>query len=477
MIGNQGATSAARRGPREIHYAMTSIRLKLGLTVAAVCGIALAALACAAPPTSLSRDDDATAKKGKNGEEVTTTGLPCDVSEILVKNCQTCHGTTPKTGASVPLVTYEDLTKKFDGERVLDRVQTRIHDKAKPMPPAAKLTDDQLDAIDRWIEGGAERSSASCETGKAPPATQPFECPSPGKVTTLKSPTPFKWTDDSKADRYVCFGVDEKAASKRHAIMMGPMVENLGIVHHVLLFQAPESEPAEPRECEPIAAGSWKMVTGWAPGGGNFELPPEAGFPVEGSTHWVVQVHYNNARGLANQTDNSGYQLCETDELRPNDAGILAFGSMDFAIPPRSNFEVTCDYKLDEKYQGVTFFGASPHMHTQGVSIGTTRIPGGSGTPEVIFEQKPFRFENQENFKLDHKRVAPGDVMRTTCAWKNTTEQTIRFGENTADEMCFNFLAYYPAIPDMTFGPIPIQTWASPSLSLPLIGGPECTSR
>ena len=48
-------------------------------------------------------------------------------------------------------------------------------------------------------------------------------------------------------------------------------------------------------------------------------------------------IHYNNARALQNQSDSSGFQVCETDQLRPNNAGVLAFGSMDFTIPPRTS--------------------------------------------------------------------------------------------------------------------------------------------
>jgi hypothetical protein len=36
--------------------------------------------------------------------------------------------------------------------------------------------------------------------------------------------------------------------------------------------------------------------------------------------------------------------------------------------------------------------------------------------------------------------------------------------------MCFNFLSYYPAIPDETIGPLPIQTWITPSLPVPFLG-------
>src|SRR5262249_27345190 len=143
--------------------------------------------------------------------------------------------------------------------------------------------------------------------------------------------------------------VDEVVASKKHVIALGPMIDNHAIVHHVVLFQANDSMLGDPQPCG-ISVGR-KWITHWAPGGGNFELPPEAGFPVDGTTHWVLQVHYNNAKGLSGQSDESGYQLCETDELRPHDAGVVAFGSVKFAIPPRAaSHTVKCDYKLGPEY-------------------------------------------------------------------------------------------------------------------------------
>jgi hypothetical protein len=256
------------------------------------------------------------------------------------------------------------------------------------------------------------------------------------------------------------------------------MTDNLGIVHHIALFRTAEPVDPEPHECSAFGAGTWTWVTAWAPGGGNLVMPPEAGFPVDENTHWLVQMHYNNAKNAPNQVDDSGYQLCETEQLRPNDAGVLAFGSRRFKIPPRTAaYTRRCDYTLGDRYRGVTFFSAFPHMHLRGTRIGTELLPGGTGAPQTVFEQNPFNFENQANFPLDHVAVNPGDVMRTRCTWKNTEDRTLDFGENTGDEMCFNFLAYYPAIADRSLGPIPLQSWLTPSLDdVPaFLGGPDCT--
>ena len=45
--------------------------------------------------------------------------------------------------------------------------------------------------------------------------------------------------------------------------------------------------------------------------------------------------------------------------------------------------------------------------------------------------------------------------MRTRCVFKNPTDSTVKFGEGTGDEMCFNFIGYYPNIPDRTLSASP----------------------
>lgn len=466
---------------------MAPIRKPLGLAAAAFCAVSFV-FACTAPLNSIEGSDGPGGSRGSSGAAgtedgdggvrkgdgvKTKTGLPCDVSKVLSESCQTCHGAEPKSGASTSLVSWNDLQQDYGGKKLYEVVKTKIHAEAGRMPPAARLTDAQIKAVDDWIANGAPQAADTCDVGEGPPPpTRPFTCNGPNtKTTVLKASKPFTWTDNSKSDQYMCFGVDEVIGSKRHVIAMGPKVENLNIVHHILLFQAQEAMSSDPQPCGATVSGSWKMVTGWAPGGGNMELPPEAGYPTEGTTHWVMQVHYNNASGKFNgQTDNSGYQLCSTDQLRPNDAGTLAFGSKDFTIPPRvAKWTLRCDYKLGDKYKGVHFFGATPHMHTRGIAISTERIPGGNGAPDLVFGQEPFNFENQEGFKIS-KDVSPGDIMRTRCTWKNPGDTPITWGENTTDEMCFNFLTYYPAIPDQTIGPLPVQTWISPSLGLPVVG-------
>jgi hypothetical protein len=454
-------------------------RTKLHWSGAIACFVMSALAACTAEmPSDASPDgtgtgggkgtgtgtDDVVPAKPGGSVETTATGLPCDVDKILKTRCQTCHASETRYGASAPLVTHADLQKALpSGKKVFETVSARIHDAARPMPPSPNplLTEAETKTLDTWIAAGAKASPETCTSEKAEDGVKPLSCT---PDTVIKAPAKYT-LPQGVLDQYVCFGVDVTVAAKRHVTALAPRVDNKKILHHILLFQAPKAESPTPTPCSANGSAAWKLVAGWAPGGNNLELPPEAGFPQEkGTTHWVMQLHYNNAQNLAGQLDNSGYDLCTTDKLRANDAGVVAFGSTKFNIPPRSTTTIKCDYKLPSTFQNVKFFNASPHMHTRGTAMSTERLAGGTGAPEKVFAMPNFNFENQANFPIATS-VAPNDVLRTRCTWKNPGDTAITFGENTGDEMCFDFIGYYPNIPDRTIFGLPLFTWITPSQS------------
>ena len=415
--------------------------------------------------TSSSSSGGSSGASSSGGVETTKTGLPCDVDKVLKTRCQTCHSAETKYGASAPLVTYADLTKTWtNGKKVYEMVKGRVHDAARPMPPQPNplLAADELATLDKWIDGGAKASGDTCTSEKANDGVKPLSCKTD---TILKPAAKYTVAPGGELDQYVCYGIDINLTKKRHVTGFAPRVDNKKIVHHILLFQAPQAESPTPKACSAFGSASWKLVAGWAPGGNNLEPPPEAGFPEEqGTTHWVVQVHYNNALNKNGESDDSGYDMCTTETLRQYDAGTIAFGSTKFTIPPRANHKIRCDYKLPNTFQNVKFFNASPHIHTRGASMSTERLPGGTGAPEKVFDMPGFNFENQANYPIKNA-VQPNDVIRTRCGWKNPGDANIGFGEGTGDEMCFDFIGYYPNIPDRTILGLPIFTWITPSQS------------
>jgi hypothetical protein len=80
-------------------------------------------------------------------------------------------------------------------------------------------------------------------------------------------------------------------------------------------------------------------------------------------------------------------------------------------------------------------------MHKLGYHAKFTRT---RGTTPLVLQDTPFNFEFQEGKSLDRVELKTGDSMQTVCSFLNDTGATVRFGQDTEDEMCFNFAMYYP---------------------------------
>jgi hypothetical protein len=405
-------------------------------------------------PLGAGADGGANATGGGGG------GLPCGVDAVLAARCRSCHGAPPKFGAPMPLVTFADLhadAKLTQGKKVYEVVGARIHDDAAPMPqpPNPRLTPAEMATLDEWIAAGAPRSNEACGGSTTNEGgVKPLACAPDQKIRPAS-----KFAMTNAQDLYVCYGFDTSATTRRHVVAGAPHIDNPKIVHHVLLYQADATVSGTPQPCGAGGARGWRLVTGWAPGGKNFELPPEAGFAEEaGTTHWAVQIHYNNAQGLVGEVDESGYDLCSTDQLRPNDADILATGTVQIDIPPRSTFTTTCDLAYPQSYGNIRVISAWAHMHRLGRAEYAKRIRGGQET--TILDVPSYDFSVGAGATDVNVDLTPGDTIRTMCKWRNDGDTAVRFGEGTSDEMCFAFLTYYPKITTTGF------RWSSPSSPL-----------
>jgi Copper type II ascorbate-dependent monooxygenase, N-terminal domain/Copper type II ascorbate-dependent monooxygenase, C-terminal domain len=430
----------------------------------ATLGIVLAtAAACSSSPSNATGDGASSGSSGASSSSggAGGGGLPCDVDAILAKSCRQCHGATPAFGAPMPLVTLADLSapsKTDPTKTVAQKVEQRIHDDAAPMPqaPSPRLSASDTAVLDQWIAAGAKGDGAACapaaDAGTTPPTTlscKPDVSVRPGAAWAMPQ---------TATDQYVCYGFDAPTTAARQIVGFQPRIDNTKIVHHVLLYQADAAVSPTPTACQGGAVGTNKLLYGWAPGGEAFELPAEAGYPMAtGTTHYLVQVHYNNIQGLAGQTDSSGFDLCSTDQLRPNAADVLAFGSVNFSIPPHQTVDVTCDLKVAATTPEMHVISAFPHMHQLGTVIETTATPAAGGADVSLGGVAQWSFSNQLWFPLA-QTVHPGDTVHTRCAWNNTTDATVKFGETTEDEMCFSFTMYYPA-------DAAIKSWIVPSIA------------
>ncbi|MGO9711799.1 MAG: hypothetical protein ACLQBL_23250 [Polyangiaceae bacterium] len=450
-------------------------------------------------PGTTGLDDAGTG--GPDGTVTVNTPLPCDVNAVVVEHCQTRHANPPQNGAPMPLVTWEDFQAKtpadalgpnpITGTYVYQTAQFRIGDNQAPMPqpPNARLDAADMATMNAWFNAGAPKTDgATCGGGgedgggsdgsvvvTVPDAAPPTVTCNENNVTlTPASP----WTmPASESTEYVCYLVTVPVADAgtSHVLAITPNIDNHKIVHHVLLFQAAAGDPnaasltSTPQACQPFGSLGWRIVYGWAPGGGPMETPPNVGFPYDSTTQWIVQVHYNNPTGLSGETDTSGFSFCSTDKPVQYDADVVAFGTENISIPALSSLDETCSVPITASsaasvLAGAHLFAAFPHMHLLGTAIQTEQVMSGGGIGSMA-QNDPWDFNAQIWFPIN-TTLSMGDTVNTRCAWQNSTTETVTFGPATTNEMCYSFTAYYPRIASLSQWDLP----AASSTCAPTVG-------
>lgn len=284
--------------------------------------------------------------------------------------------------------------------------------------------------------------------------------------------------------QYVCSSHVLPHDRKYHVTVAKPIASN-EFVHHMILYKCsgPRAASLTATECGSMA-DCILFWTGWAVGGQDMVFPADAGLPMGadtadksgGSIYMLLQVHYNNPTGAPGGVDlGSGFELIYTPTLRKYDVGVLTLGDLEFVIPPqKSSYEAVnyCPSGCTDRFpaSGLTVIGNGFHMHELGVSAVLKRthtaiiinshplltapallcekipdIRDGTELPP-IGEQKFFDFEHQNIEPVATlTRILPGDRLELRCTWNSMSRvNNTKFGEATHDEMCFDFLTYYP---------------------------------
>ncbi len=389
--------------------------------------------------------------------------LPCALSEMLAARCQQCHAAEPQFGAPMPLVTRADLmATAVDGVRsVAEAAVARMSAETgrMPQPPQAAATAAEIALVADWIEAGHPSRGAGemCDGGGGSGGGGTVDCEPDVELTAEE---PFEMPASS-IDEQICFGITIPASDdKRHITAIAPRIDNNTIIHHMLLLQAPSPVSSSPSPCA-FTQVDWKLLYAWGPGTPPHVLPDAAGFPLEAGeeAHFVLQLHYNNLQGLVGETDQSGIDLCTTTTLREHDADIMAFGGTGFQnLAPMATSTLACTSNVPAAlgaYFPISVFQSWPHMHTLGASL-YGAVERGNQT-EVLVDVPDYDFEYQITYPNDAVQIDVGDDIVTRCTWDNTTASPVGFGEGTNDEMCFNFVSYYPRIA------APVWSWLLPA--------------
>jgi hypothetical protein len=361
--------------------------------------------------------------------------LWCGVKRTLDSRCTACHNEQKVAGAPMALKTYADLQAAAYSDKsrkVYQLVGVRVHDTVKPMPPQEKLTPQQLNEIDSWVAaGGPAPADPTCAGATAPPEPAapawPDNCDATYMISAASGGRPNTVAPGIETHPQV--RVTAPWGSERvQAIAWRAMTDNAKVLHHWILY-----------------GPSREFLFGWAPGKDNNEaLPPDVGVYLP-SSNMTLDIHYNNVTGTQMEQDASGVEICVLKQanFRPKTATVTnALSQYLISVPAgASDFDVTgtCTHTG----MPVRLLSASPHAHRTAHHMKFT-VQKANGQV-ITMHDDVFNFEEQTTYAMNPPVVIEsGDRIITTCTFTNDTERTITFGENTGNEMCFNFALYEP---------------------------------
>lgn len=364
----------------------------------------------------------------------------CGVQAIMQTSCQACHGAMLAAGAPMPLVTYDDFMKPAPSNparKVYELVRERTHDLKRPMPPAGMLPQDKLNTLDAWIAAGAAQPSAAC------PVTTPT------MATGAEATDDTPWPPADCEDVYKIVAHDPVDKTKPYTLAAGaedhpqltydapwgdddvqllatrPITQDPAIIHHWILWDAIERA----------------NLTFWAPGAGGDVLPPDVGlYMPKGPASLGLDMHYFNKNGTTAKQDQSGVELCITRKFRPKTAAIYGLRG-NATVPAMQRVENAMPCTVTST-SDVHFLGITPHMHQLGIHAHLD-LKRGSEPMNVLYDA-PYNFEEQTLKPLPDILIKNGDVLTTTCTYQNDTARDVAWGDSTEDEMCFNWMRYYP---------------------------------
>ena len=277
----------------------------------------------------------------------------------------------------------------------------------------------------------------------------------PGASIALPPPAGLHWTVPGfviapGTEGYQCFYFHQRTggtASKPRGAVKFSYAPDSTAVHHVVVFTSTNNEPHDTTQpCQFLFADGWNFRYAGGKATGPLVVPAGTAVPLAPEEVWVFQFHFLNA-STAPITDHSAIDIEFADpEASFTHASLLLLGKKGFSIPSTgSPVEVvgTCDVPVGTPPMKI--FGLWPHMHQIGTHFKVDITHAGVSTTPI---DEAWNFGDQTLWTYpgaSEINFGAGDSIRTTCTYVNSTGQAVAFGELSEQEMCFNFVYYYPA--------------------------------
>src|SRR3954470_10839126 len=371
-----------------------------------------------------------------------------DIAPIIRTRCTPCH--RPGEIGPFNLITYDDVRRH--ATQIADATARRIMPPWKPVAgtgdfqDARRLTDRELDALQRWIASGAAEGDASA-LPPAPNRTDGWQLGTPDLVVRMADEYAVP-ADGTDVFRTFVMPIPISAAGYVRAIEFRP--GNARVVHHANLGidRTRSSRQLDARDKEPGYTGSMErdarypegQLLGWTPGQAAHPVPDGTQWRLEPGSDLVVQLHLQPTGKTERVRVEVGFFLTSVPPTR-SPVG-LRLGSETIDIPPGA-----ADYVVTDRYElpvDVQVLAVQPHAHNLARRMeAKAQLPDGSIRWLIGIDDWDFRWQDVYRYAAPFE-LPKGSTISIRYTYDNSAGNPknphhpparVVWGQNTADEM------------------------------------------
>lgn len=244
-------------------------------------------------------------------------------------------------------------------------------------------------------------------------------------------------------------------------------LSDVAVDHHLILYGCDNryadflnDHYGTPSEGESMPCSSIKYA--WAVGGGPLCAPEGVGFRYDPNEPvMLLEVHLNwEEPRISPKVTSTGLRITliqeDDDFFTFIPAGWLWAGVSlpEVQVPAKKpNWEITAECQYDIDPTGITVFGTINHGHLLSRKLWTEVQRDANRNGGELFDATcamAYDFNNQELLPVHEEfKLYSDDVLITHCVYNSMAKTDVtKGGDATDEEMCINFMVYYPESPN-----------------------------
>jgi hypothetical protein len=176
------------------------------------------------------------------------------------------------------------------------------------------------------------------------------------------------------------------------------------------------------------------------------QLPEGLGYRLNPGHVLHLEMHYINTTDAPLDIEATSDLFAAAPGMQLQPAAVMLIGTAEFNVPPRSMMETGPKFlKLPAGMDDVRFFAITGHTHAHGTNVHVSLASAEQAPVMELYAPKAFDWEAPDSVPLTpHVSVPKDGGFLLNCAWHNTSDVELTWGESALQEMCFFWGYYYP---------------------------------